>query len=337
MSSPLAFLGDYQPTLNHFFFNIDLFEKFDSAVTSLTNGKFVPSKFDFVQNQTPLADNKSVISAITLYYVIIFGGRYVLSNTEPLKLKKISQIHNLILTSLSLLLLVLFIEQLLPLIYNYGLYYSICNIGAWTQPLVCLYYLNYLTKFFEFTDTLLLVLKHKKLTFLHTYHHGATALLCYTQLCGETSISWVPITLNLGVHCVMYWYYFLASTGIRVWWKEWVTRFQIVQFILDIGFIYFASYQKLVHTFIPSLPHCGDCVGSTLATINGCIIISSYLFLFIAFYIEVYRKNTKKSKLVKRAAGGVANKVNEYVQVDVSNAPTPSPSPAPTKRKSRKN
>lgn len=61
MSSPLAFLGDYQPTLNHFFFNIDLFEKFDGAVTSLTNGKFVPSKFDFVQNQTPLADNKSML------------------------------------------------------------------------------------------------------------------------------------------------------------------------------------------------------------------------------------------------------------------------------------
>lgn len=322
-------LHSYVPNVERPFFNVSLWENFNKTTSCITNGKFIPSEFEFVEGKLPLSDLRHVAIAIALYYIIIFGGRAVLRPFKPFKLNCLFQIHNLILTSVSFTILILMVEQLIPMISKYGLYYSICNIGAWTQPMVTLYYMNYIVKYIEFIDTLFLVLKHKKLTFLHTYHHGATALLCYTQLIGTTSISWVVISLNLGVHVIMYWYYFLAARGIRVWWKEWVTRFQIVQFIFDIGFIYFACYQKMVHTYAPSLPHCGDCVGSTTASLSGFFIVSSYLVLFIAFYINVYkRKGSKTSRVIKRAHGGVAAKVNEYVNVDLSNVPTPSPSPA---------
>lgn len=303
-------------------FGVNLWSNFDALVTQLTGGAFIPSKFAFVAEELPFSTFPPVAMAIATYYIVIFGGDYLFKklNIKPLVLNGLFQVHNLVLTTFSFVLLVLMMEQLIPMIYHHGIFFAICDKKAWTQELVCLYYLNYLCKFTEFIDTGFLVVKQKKLTLLHTYHHGATALLCYTQLIGLTPISWVPITLNLGVHVVMYWYYFLAARGIRVWWKEWVTRFQIIQFILDLGFVYFASYQKVIYTHFPQLlgvvPTCADCAGTMLAAYSGCAILSSYLVLFIAFYIDVYkRKSSKKSKIVKSVDGGVAAQVNKYVSV----------------------
>lgn len=313
-------------------FGIKLWPLFDAAVSKATQGEFIPSQFAFVKGELPFSTFPPVAAIISTYYIVIFGGDYVFKKAgiKPFVLNGLFQIHNLFLTSLSFTLLVLMAEQLIPMIYHHGLFFAICHPQAWTQELVCLYYLNYLTKFTEFLDTVFLVVKQKKLTFLHTYHHGATALLCYTQLIGLTPISWVPITLNLGVHCVMYWYYFLAARGIRVWWKEWVTRFQIIQFVLDLGFVYFATYQKIVFTYFSQytnvLPVCGDCAGTMLAAYSGCAILSSYLVLFIAFYLEVYNKKSKKSKKIKSVKGGVAAQVNEFVHASgKSDTPTPVP------------
>lgn len=146
-------LHDYLPTLERPFFNISLWEHFDDVVTRVTNGRFVPSEFQFIAGELPLSTLPPVLYAITAYYVIIFGGRFLLSKSKPFKLNGLFQLHNLVLTSLSLTLLLLMVEQLVPIIVQHGLYFAICNIGAWTQPLVTLYYMNYIVKFIEFIDT----------------------------------------------------------------------------------------------------------------------------------------------------------------------------------------
>lgn len=242
------------PTLDRPF-GLALWPIFEHAFTTLKGYK--PQEFRFVPGSTPMSTLSGTLTVLAVYYVTIFGGRELMRQRPAFELSFLFKVHNFYLTVISGVLLALFIEQLLPTLVRHGVLYGICHRkGGWTEELVILYYvrpraridvfmltlaqLNYLTKYLELIDTIFLFLKKKPLTFLHTYHHGATALLCFTQLLGHTSVSWVPITLNLTVHVVMYWYYFQAARGIRIWWKKYITIMQIIQFVVDLGFVYFA-------------------------------------------------------------------------------------------------
>ncbi|OLY84622.1 Elongation of fatty acids protein 2 [Smittium mucronatum] len=175
-----------------------------------------------------------------------------------------------------------------------------------TRPLEWLYYCNYLCKWFEFIDTFFLVLKKKKLQILHVYHHALTMALCHSQLVGKTSVSWVVCSINLLVHVIMYYYYYLSSRGINVFWKKYLTIFQISQFVVDICLCYFCLYTHMAFHNFPYLPNMGDCRGTRQAAYAGCFLLSTYLFLFVQFFVQVYSEGTKLANKKKLQAQNAA-------------------------------
>lgn len=71
---------------------------------------------------------------------------------------------------------------------------------------------------------------------------------------------------------------------------------QIIQFVIDLGFVYFASYTYFSARYFPWLPTYGICAGEEFAAFAGMGILSSYLFLFIGFYASTYKKPVKKGR-----------------------------------------
>lgn len=110
--------------------------------------------------------------------------------------------------------------------------------------------------------------------------------------------SWVPITLNLTVHVLMYYYYFRTAAGAKIWWKRYLTTMQIAQFIIDLFVVYFCTYTYFAYTYWPHLPNAGSCAGTETSALFGCALLSSYLLLFINFYRMTYQKT--KAAIQKR-------------------------------------
>jgi len=259
----------------------------------------------YVVGQTPISTNKEVGTALVSYLAIIFGLQELMKTRQPLKLNGLFQLHNVVLTLGSGLLLACMAEEVIPLLWRTGVFGAACSPASWTPRLEFYYVINYYFKYLELLDTVFLVLKKKPLAFLHVYHHAVTAFLCFTQLNGRTSISWVVIGLNLAVHVLMYYYYYATAGGKKIWWKKYLTTMQITQFVVDLFAVYFGTYSRFAFQHW-KLPNMGDCAGTEAAALFGCGVLTSYLFLFIKFYIDTYKKKPAVQRL-QSSANGVAN------------------------------
>ncbi|KAI8870076.1 GNS1/SUR4 membrane protein [Ramicandelaber brevisporus] len=260
-------------------------------------------EFSVKYGQTPFSTYSSCIGIVVLYYIVIFGGQELMRNRKPITLPTLFKAHNLFLTAASVVMFSLFMEQMVPQIIQHGFTYSVCDINSPNQQVDLLHYINYLLKYYELLDTVFLVLKKKKLDFLHYFHHSMTAALTFVNIQERSSTTWFVVTLNLGIHIMMYWFYYETSRGKRPWWKQWLTTGQIVQFVLDlIVMVGVAGYNTVAQLYFPQLPH-HKCSNSAATGSFGLFLICCYLVLFCNFYTNTYYGKSLATTMFDAATG----------------------------------
>lgn len=264
--------------------------------------------FDFVTDVTPFSSLETPVYTCIIYLTLLllckllvrFRGKSFNAALQPIVIG-----HNIFLSLGSALLLAALLYELFENAQAVG---GTPGHKLWTiwcdEPprrftkgrLYFYYYVNYLFKFYEMADTLILALRDRPTPFLHVYHHAATMVLCWSQLREHSTTQWVPIVINLAIHVAMYYYYAMASLGINVWWKRHLTTAQIVQFVIDVWVCAYATYLKYI--FHLGSDDGADCGGTMLAGYFGTGLLFSYLVLFINFYLAnyIYKKVQKKQK-----------------------------------------
>lgn len=103
---------------------------------------YSPEKFEVLEGTTPMTTLKETVILIATYYFVVFAGREIMRDRPAFKLNDAFLLHNFCLTAISGALLALFLEQLVPTLWNYGVFHTICGAGGWTPQLTTLYYVN---------------------------------------------------------------------------------------------------------------------------------------------------------------------------------------------------
>jgi hypothetical protein len=104
------------------------------------------------------------------------------------------------------------------------------GLGAWST-------IFYISKFYEFIDTWVLVLKGKDASFLQVYHHAGIAFIMWGAVASQSTWLLFVVLLNSIIHTLMYIYFLIKTISPKTEIKaaRYLTKAQIGQFLVGIA------------------------------------------------------------------------------------------------------
>lgn len=158
-------------------------------------------------------------------------------------IKTFALFHNLFLALFSLYTFVLLSNILLQKGIHFESNYYLKENTETEMDIRCqqLIYYFYVSKYYEYMDTLILKAQGKKTSFLQTFHHCGAVICWYLGYIYKVDAIVIATILNSGIHTLMYTYYLLTSLKFKVGYvKPLITGSQILQlFVGNLSSLYY--------------------------------------------------------------------------------------------------
>ncbi|KAK9501008.1 hypothetical protein O3M35_002146 [Rhynocoris fuscipes] len=233
----------------------------------------------------------AVVAIVVFYlYFVLKLGPDLMANRKAYDLRRIIQFYNFVQVIFSFWWFCTTMNIMLVNSETMSISSAMCRPyiipKEQQQPMNFMAWLYLMSKYVELLDTVFFVLRKKQnqVTFLHVYHHTNMALSTWFFIkYVRASQSSVLGICNTFVHTVMYGYYLLATLGPSIqkylWWKKYITRMQIGQFLVVLVYLVILMYN--------------DCSIPNSLMIFAIFNTASFLILFSQFYVNSYKKTNQ--------------------------------------------
>jgi len=181
-----------------------------------------------------------------------------------------------------------FMTGLAMRVYSREKYSLVCNdFNPARKGMASVVYIFYLSKIFDFCDTLFIILRRKwrQLSFLHIYHHLTIYFVYWVNMnIGYDGDIYATVIINSIIHFIMYTYYLLRTVNISVPKpiKALITNLQMFQFLI--------MNVQAIYLLINSCPY------PRRLTVFYLVYIVSLLALFRDFSKKEYGKKRVQNK-----------------------------------------
>ncbi|KAL1787520.1 elongation of very long chain fatty acids protein 3 [Sigmodon hispidus] len=250
-----------------------------------------PYNFEMSQDLRPFLEEYWVSSflIVVIYLLLIILGQNYMRARKGFSLQGPLILWSFCLAIFSILGAVRVWTYMVTVLFTQGFKQTVCFTNYISDSIVkfwsCLFVLS---KVVELGDTAFIILRKRPLIFVHWYHHST--VLLYTSFGFKNRVpsgGWF-MTMNLGVHSIMYTYYTLKAAKVKhpSFLPMVITSLQILQMVMGtiFGILNYIWRQEK------------GCYTTREHFFWSFMLYGTYFLLFARFFHQAYLRPKSKAK-----------------------------------------
>ena len=137
----------------------------------------------------------------------------------------------------------------------------------------------FISKYYEFFDSWILVLKNTEPSYLQVYHHTGVVIAMWLAIQNKCNWIMIMVGLNSFIHTLMYFYYIFSAIGYKSPLAVHLTTAQLTQFVVG---IVFSGYSYVLNV--------------SMENKYSLMFMHAYAIGLIFLFAEMFRQKYSKKK-----------------------------------------